>query len=131
MCRLLSCGRFLAIAIVLLFVCFAMSNLPYGTAETKVDSDSVEIKNDPRLDASRIVHSTASAKPLRILVIGAHPADVFDQSGGTMAHHIQRGDWVGCVVVTTGVRVHDKVVTDQMQKSKEVPAAEELKKTFA
>ena len=24
-------------------------------------------------------------KPLRLLCIGAHPADVFDQSGGTMA----------------------------------------------
>ena len=25
--------------------------------------------------------------PLRILSIGAHPADIFDQSGGAMAHH--------------------------------------------
>jgi LmbE family N-acetylglucosaminyl deacetylase len=30
--------------------------------------------------------------PLRIVSIGAHPADVFDQSGGTMAHHTARGD---------------------------------------
>ena len=43
---------------------------------------------------------------LRILSIGAHPADIFDQSGGTMAHHVQRGDYVGCVVLTHGARVH-------------------------
>lgn len=35
------------------------------------------------------------AEPLRILSIGAHPADIFDQSGGTMAHHVDRGDYVG------------------------------------
>ncbi|MBI2501895.1 MAG: PIG-L family deacetylase [Candidatus Latescibacteria bacterium] len=40
--------------------------------------------------------------PLRLLSIGAHPADVFDQSGGTMAHHASRGDYVGCVVLTHG-----------------------------
>ena len=32
---------------------------------------------------------------LRLLSIGAHPADIFDQSGGVMAHHVRRGDWVG------------------------------------
>ena len=30
-------------------------------------------------------------EPLRIVSIGAHPADIFDQSGGTMAHHTSRG----------------------------------------
>ena len=49
---------------------------------------------------------------LRLLSIGAHPADIFDQSGGTMAHHVRRGDWVGCVVLTHGARVHDAVISD-------------------
>lgn len=90
--------------------------------------------NDDRSSRAVVSHSgdlQANSQPLRILVIGAHPADAFDQSGGTMAHHIKRGDWVGCVVVTTGVRVHDKVVTDEMQKRKEIPEADELKKIMA
>ena len=31
------------------------------------------------------------SESLRILSVGAHPADIFDQSGGTMAHHAARG----------------------------------------
>jgi LmbE family N-acetylglucosaminyl deacetylase len=45
-----------------------------------------------------------------------------------MAHHIMRGDWVGCAVLTHGTRVHDKVVADEMAHRKEIPGAEELKK---
>lgn len=65
---------------------------------------------------------------LRILSIGAHPADVFDQSGGAMAHHAQRGDWVGCVVLTHGARVHDAVISDEMFNKEEVPEASELQR---
>jgi LmbE family N-acetylglucosaminyl deacetylase len=79
---------------------------------------------DPVTDAALIANSTAKSKPLRILVIGGHPADVFDQSGGTMAHHIARGDWVGCVVMTTGVRIHDKVVANELAERKDISAAE-------
>ena len=61
------------------------------------------------------------ADPLRILSIGAHPADVFDQSGGTMAHHTSRGDYVACVVLTHGARIHDAVISDSMYHLKEVP----------
>lgn len=64
--------------------------------------------------------------PLRILVVGAHPADVFDQSGGTMAHHTARGDWVGCIVLTHGARIHDKVICDQMAHETEIPPADQL-----
>ncbi len=64
--------------------------------------------------------------PLRILTIGAHPADIFDQSGGTMAHHIQRGDWVGAVVLTHGARIHDKVIADDMFHQEKVPCADKL-----
>ena len=66
------------------------------------------------------------SEKLRLLSIGAHPADIFDQSGGTMAHHVARGDWVGCVVLTHGARVHDKVLSDEMFHSDEVPEGEAL-----
>ncbi len=63
---------------------------------------------------------------LRLLSVGAHPADIFDQSGGTMAHHTSRGDYVGCVVLTHGARIHDAVISDSMQKQDQVPDAPEL-----
>lgn len=100
-------------------------------AENTPAKDTKDQVNDPVPDAARIANSAAKPKPLRILVVGGHPADVFDQSGGTMAHHIQRGDWVGCAVVTTGVRVHDKVIANEMQHRQKIPDAEELKKTMA
>ncbi len=65
-------------------------------------------------------------KPLRLLSIGAHPADIFDQSGGVMAHHVARGDYVGCVVLTHGARIHDMVISDAMQRGAEVPESDEL-----
>jgi len=63
---------------------------------------------------------------LRILSIGAHPADIFAQSGGTMAHHVQRGDYVGCVVLTHGARIHDAVISEAMFHRADVPEATEL-----
>ena len=68
---------------------------------------------------------------LRILIVGAHPADIFDQSAGTMAHHRARGDWVGCVVLTHGVRIHDRVISDEMFKRDRVPDADELTRLMA
>ena len=62
-------------------------------------------------------------EPLRIVSIGAHPADVFDQSGGTMAHHVARGDIVTAVCLTHGARVHDQVISDEMYHRTEVPEA--------
>ncbi|MDJ0754189.1 MAG: PIG-L deacetylase family protein [Ardenticatenaceae bacterium] len=67
-----------------------------------------------------------TTEPLRLLSIGAHPADIFDQSGGTMAHHVSRGDYVGCVVLTHGARIHDKVISDEMHHRTEVPDAGKL-----
>ena len=67
-------------------------------------------------------------QPLRIVSIGAHPADIFDQSGGTMAHHTSRGDYVACVVLTHGARVHDAVISDAMFHRKEIPDQAELMK---
>mgnify|MGYP001347947881 CR=1 FL=1 len=65
---------------------------------------------------------------LRIVSIGAHPADIFDQSGGTMVHHSKRGDYVACVVLTHGARVHDAVISDAMFHREEVPDQSELLK---
>lgn len=65
---------------------------------------------------------------LRLLSIGAHPADVFDQSGGTMAHHAARGDHVACVVLTHGARIHDKVISDALFHRDRAPAGDELMK---
>ena len=65
-------------------------------------------------------------QPLRIVSIGAHPADIFDQSGGTMAHHTSRGDYVACVVLTHGARVHDAVISDAMFHREEIPDQAEL-----
>jgi LmbE family N-acetylglucosaminyl deacetylase len=64
--------------------------------------------------------------PLCLVCIGAHPADVFDQSGGTMAHHAARGDRVACVSLTHGARIHDAVISDSMYHRAEVPEAAEL-----
>lgn len=64
--------------------------------------------------------------PLNLLSIGAHPADIFDQSGGTMAHHLNRGDDVRCVVLTHGARVHDVVISNSMFHRKEVPDSAKL-----
>jgi 4-oxalomesaconate hydratase len=67
-------------------------------------------------------------EPLRILSIGAHPADIFDQSGGTMAHHVARGDWVGCCVLTHGARVHDQVISEAMFHRRRIPQKARLGK---
>jgi len=52
------------------------------------------------------------AESKRILVIGGHPADVFDHCGGTLAHHVRAGDKVTCLALTQGLRVHDIVVSE-------------------
>lgn len=52
---------------------------------------------------------------LHILVVGGHPADVFDHCGGTMAHHIQNGDQVTCLALTQGLRIHDVVISEKFR----------------
>lgn len=51
-------------------------------------------------------------KPMNIMVLGGHPADVFDHCGGTLAHHTRKGDKVTCVALTQGLRIHDAVVSE-------------------
>ena len=65
-------------------------------------------------------------RSLRLLSVGAHPADVFDQCGGTVAHHTRRGDHAACVVLTHGARVHDAVISDSMAHRDEIPESVEL-----
>ncbi len=70
--------------------------------------------------------ATEASGPITLLNIGAHPADVFDQSGGTMAHHVARGDRVAAAILTHGARVHDAVISDEMFRRDQVPDSEEL-----
>lgn len=77
------------------------------------------------------VETETNSEPLRILSIGAHPADIFDQSGGTMAHHVESGDWVGCCVLTHGARIHDKVISEDLFHKDEIPDAVELNELMA
>ena len=48
-----------------------------------------------------------------------------------MAHHVARGDWVGCVVLTHGARVHDQVISESMFHRDVIPNADELNATMA
>lgn len=57
------------------------------------------------------------SEPMKILVVAGHPADMFDHCGGTLLHHIDRGDSVTCVTITQGLRVHDEVIHDMMRDS--------------
>lgn len=57
-----------------------------------------------------------ASRPVKLLLIAAHPADTFDQCGGTLAHHIARGDSVTVVAATTGVRSHHWKLGDELRK---------------
>jgi len=43
---------------------------------------------------------------LTVLLVGGHPADAFDNAGGTLAHHAAAGDRVVSAVMTHGARSH-------------------------
>jgi len=57
-----------------------------------------------------------ASRPVHIMVVAAHPADSFDQAGGTMAHHVAQGDTVTAVVATTGVRSHHWQLTEEKRQ---------------
>ena len=65
---------------------------------------------------------------MNILVIGGHPADVFDHAGGTLAHHVQNGDHVTCLALTQGLRVHDIVVSEIFRFGTEGYSEEQINK---
>lgn len=49
----------------------------------------------------------------RILVVAAHPDDEVLGVGGTMAHHVQRGDHVSVLIITDGVTSRHTVTEPQ------------------
>lgn len=63
---------------------------------------------------------------LKILLVGAHPADAFDNAGGTLVHHIERGDEVTCVVMTHGVRSHANILLDELQTQQGAATQQEI-----
>ena len=65
-------------------------------------------------------------RPLRLLCVGGHPADAFDSAGGTLAHHVERGDHVAVLALTQGTRVHDVVVSDSLRFRDRMPGSDEL-----
>ena len=66
-------------------------------------------------------------RPLRIMCVGGHPADAFDSAGGTLAHHVQRGDHVTVVALTQGTRVHDVVISDTLRFQDRMPDPADLR----
>ncbi len=53
------------------------------------------------------------SRSIHLMIVGTHPADCFDQAGGTLAHHVARGDQVTAVLATTGVRSHHCQLQDE------------------
>jgi len=71
-----------------------------------------------------------ASRKVRILLVVAHPADTFDQCGGTLAHHIEKGDDVTVVTATLGIRSHDWELIDAQKKAgKEIDVEKYQKKT--
>lgn len=64
---------------------------------------------------------------LKILVVGGHPADIFDSAGGTLLKHSKQGDEVTGLVITQGGRVHDVVVAN-IRTKEEMLGKEEMEK---
>lgn len=63
---------------------------------------------------------------LNILIVGGHPADAFDNAGGTLCHHTRRGDKVTALVLTHGARVHDVVISEELRRREKMPEPDEL-----
>jgi len=67
-----------------------------------------------------------ASRALRLLMVGSHPADTFDQAGGTLAHHAAKGDHVTAVTLTTGARSHHWQLIEQKRQLQEEFDVEEL-----
>lgn len=67
-----------------------------------------------------------ASRKLRLLMMGAHPADMFDQAGGTLAHHAAQGDHVTTVTLTTGARSHHWQLIEKKRQMQEEIDVEEL-----
>ncbi len=63
----------------------------------------ISIRNPDELQLMQPAWKPSNTDSLRILIVAATPADILDQSAGTMSRiNGARGDWVGCVVLTRG-----------------------------
>jgi len=58
-----------------------------------------------------------ASRPIHLMIVAAHPADSFDQAGGTLAHHVAQGDRVTAVIATTGVRSHHFRLADEKRRA--------------
>lgn len=58
---------------------------------------------------------------LKLLVVAAHPADMFDHCGGTLLNHSKRGDTVVTLSVTNGIRIHDIVISEEYRFAEKKP----------
>lgn len=65
---------------------------------------------------------------LKLLVVAAHPADMFDHCGGTLLHHTKRGDVVTTVSLTHGLRIHDIIISEKFRFEGGKPDDEEVNK---
>ena len=70
-------------------------------------------------------------RPLRLLCVGGDPADAFDSAGGTLAHHVERGDHVSVMALTQGTRIHDVVISDTLRFRDRMPEPEVLASLMA
>jgi 4-oxalomesaconate hydratase len=68
----------------------------------------------------------ADSRPLRLLVVTAHPADAFDNAAGTIAKHAKRGDEVQLACVTHGARSHAPNLYGDKQQRLDDEAEREL-----
>ena len=59
-----------------------------------------------------------AVRKMKIMMICAHPGDAFDDSGGTLCHHVERGDEVVVLILTHGARSHAAMFTDEKRKPK-------------
>lgn len=59
-----------------------------------------------------------AVRKMKIMMVCAHPGDAFDDSGGTLCHHVERGDDVIVLIVTHGARSHAAMFTDEKRKPK-------------
>ena len=70
-----------------------------------------------------------ASRSVHIMLVATHPADSFDQAGGTLAHHVAQGDKVTVVLATTGVRSHHwKLQEEKRQAGAEFDVEEQVKR---
>src|SRR5262245_8683662 len=62
----------------------------------------------------------AERNKLKILVVGAHPADAVDNAGGTILLHTRLGDEVTVLSLSHGVYSHAATITEKKHTPEEL-----------